>query len=76
VPEYQVKSLEEAQVHIAALWSEVKSARQEIRRLDKENDTFLRTAAWKRWLFIIDGWSGHRVVKQPKWRPWRKWYRS
>ena len=72
----QVKSLEEAQVHIDALWQVVQSLERQVRAHDKELDTFVRTVWWRRWLFLADGWSGHRVVDSPAWRPWHRWWTS
>jgi hypothetical protein len=74
--EVQVLSLEEARVHIITLKKQVETLQRQVRMLDKENDTFLRTVWWRRWMFILDGWSGHRVVDAPAWRPWRRWWRS
>jgi hypothetical protein len=72
----QVKSLEEAQTHIDALWRSVRALEKNVRMHELYLDTFVWTPWWKRWLFIIDGWSGHEVVEAPKWRPWRRWWTS
>lgn len=34
------------------------------------------TPWWKLGLFVIDGWPLRRIVDQPQWRPWRRWFRS
>jgi hypothetical protein len=47
-----------------------------LKRHEELLDTFVQTPAWKRWLFILDGWSGHKVIDRPKWRPWRRWWTS
>lgn len=72
----RVRSLDEAEVHIDALWRAVQSLQRQVHAHEEDLDTFVRTPAWKRWLFMIDGWNGHRVVDRPRWRPWRKWWTS
>jgi hypothetical protein len=64
------------EVRVKTLEKRIQNLEHLVRLLDKENDTFVRTVWWRRWLFIVDGWSGHRVVDAPKWRPWRRWWRS
>lgn len=64
------------EVRVGSLERQIKALQREARAHDKELDTFVRTAAWRRWLFMLDGWSGHRVVDAPAWRPWRRWWRS
>jgi hypothetical protein len=75
-PEIRVESLDEAQVHIALLMARTGDLERRIRELERQTDTWLLTPAWKRWLFIADGWSGHRIVAAPAWRPWRRWWTS
>lgn len=72
----QVRSLEEARVLIAMLIARTEAMERHLMILEEEHDTFLRTPAWKRWLFVVDGWSGHAVVTAPRWRPWRRWWVS
>ncbi len=72
-----VRSLEEAELHIASLTIRV----QELERLVSDHyqrfDT-LQTPLWKRILFRIDGWPGQKNLNAsaPKWRPWRRWWTS
>lgn len=73
---HQVRSLEEAEIHIEFLHNRTVELERRIRELEDWVDTFIATPAWKRWLFIFDGWSGHRVMDSPHWRPWRKWWKS
>jgi hypothetical protein len=61
------------------LREEVDSLKVNVRQLQDQQriheewiDTFLATVWWKRWLFILDGWSGHKLVTNRKWRPWHK----
>jgi hypothetical protein len=72
----QVRSWEEAEIHVAVLQEQIRQLEMRVRTAEKLLDTFVETVWWKRWVFIIDGWSGHRLVDKPKWRPWRKWWRS
>jgi hypothetical protein len=72
----QVKSLEEAAIHITSLSVRLEETERRLRVAEKWIDTFLATPRWKRILFRIDGWSGHRLVDRPSWRPWRRWWRS
>jgi hypothetical protein len=74
--EPQVKSLEEAEVHIRSLTARVQELERVVRAEQDFRDTFVNTPTWKRWLFILDGWSGHKIVEKPRWRPWRRWYIS
>jgi hypothetical protein len=72
--EENVRSIEEAESHIRTLSRKIDEIKLQLSQHEQELDTFVRTPAWKRWLFIIDGWSGHAVVDRPNWRPWRKWW--
>lgn len=76
LPDIQARSWEETETHIAVLQAQIRQLEMRVRTLEKISDTFIETVWWKRWLFIIDGWSGRRLVEKPKWRPWRKWWRS
>jgi hypothetical protein len=64
------------EVRVACLERQVQELQRVVRWHEDYLDTYLMTPAWKRWLFIADGWSGHRVVDAPAWRPWRRWWRS
>lgn len=68
--------LDEHDVLVAMLIARTDAMERHLSILEEEADTFLRTPTWKRWLFIADGWSGHKVVDKPRWRPWRRWWRS
>lgn len=46
-----------------------------VRRLEKLEDV-MNTRLKKRIIFFLDGWPLFRVVDQPQWRPWRRWFRS
>lgn len=59
-----------------SLKTQCESLRNDYRHHEKLFDTFILTPLWKRIIFLIDGWSGHEIVKQPQWRPWRRWWRS
>jgi hypothetical protein len=43
---------------------------REVRELQKENDTFVKTPLWKKCLFWLDGWPLIRIVARRQWRPW------
>lgn len=54
---------------------------QEADRLRLEHiEDFFRTAdtpLWKRIVFRLDGWGPwFRIRGEPRWRPWRRWWRS
>lgn len=72
----QVRSLDEARTHIASLTARALEVERRLRVEEEWTDTYLATPAWKRWLFIADGWPGHRLVERPAWRPWRRWWES
>jgi hypothetical protein len=72
----RVRSLDEAEVVIGMLLAKCNELERVQHIHEEEHDTFLRTPAWKRWIFMIDGWSGHRIVTTPTWRPWRRWWTS
>ena len=65
----QVKSLEEAAVHIASLNARCRSLELEVRALSKVVDTFY-TPLWKKAWFLLDGWPLYRIVEKRAWRPW------
>jgi len=75
--EVQVRSVEEAEVHIESLHVRVgeleRLARDQAKRLDT-----LQSPAWRRLLYRLDGWPGQLDLNAPApaWRPWRRWWRS
>ena len=72
----QVHSLAEAETHIASLTARIAELERLHRKQQDWIDTFLATPTWKRWVFILDGWPGHRLTDSPSWRPWRRWWVS
>lgn len=72
----QVRSLEEAQIHIESLISRVVELERRLRVEEEISDTFILTAWWRQLIFRLDGWSGHRLQDRPQWRPWRRWWTS
>lgn len=75
--ERYVSTLEDANAQIQSLWLNNYQLEHRVRELEKMIDT-KNTIWWKRILFRVDGWSPwYRVDKDgPKWRPWRRWWRS
>ena len=72
----QVKSLPEAETHIAALHDRCKALERRMRHTEKQLDT-RATPLWKRVLFRIDGWPPWYVVAERRaWRPWHRWLPS
>jgi hypothetical protein len=67
----RVRSLQEAEAHIASLTSRVDALEHEIRDHSQRFDT-LQTPMWKRLWFRIDGWPGIRDLnaKGRARRPW------
>lgn len=72
---HAVNTLEDAEVHIKSLWVNVEDLQKRVRYLEKLEDIW-NTPWWKIVLFVIDGWPLRRVVRQPQWRPWRRWWTS
>lgn len=75
VPETPVRSLSEAEVHVRALTGRVQELERRVRRMEDMYDTY-DTPAWKRLLFVLDGWPLWRIVERPQRRPWRRWWTS
>lgn len=72
----QVRSLEEAQVHIDSLTTRIGELERVMRDHDQRFDT-LQTPIWKRVIFWLDGWPWNDLnAEKPKWRPWRRWWTS
>jgi len=72
-----VRSLEEAQTHIASLTVRVDALEHAVSDHGQRLDTF-QTPMWRRLIFRIDGWPGVRDLnaERPSWRPWRRWWTS
>lgn len=73
----RVRSLGEAEQHIASLAFRVAELERTVNDHEQRFDT-LQTSLWKRMLFRLDGWPGQRDLnaEAPAWRPWRSWWRS
>lgn len=70
--EVQCKSFPEAEVHIMALQSRVKTLEEQLRFAQKQLDT-LGSPWWKRLWYRIDGWPPwYEVAKKRNWRPWHR----
>lgn len=69
----QVKSLEEAQVHIESLTIRIHKLEQMVSDMDQRFDT-LQTPLWKRIWFRIDGWPGQNNLNADH-RTKRPWHR-
>lgn len=69
--ELQVKSLDEAAVHLASLSARIRSLELQHHHLFEMVDT-LWTPPWKKLWFWVDGWPLYRVVEQRKRRPWHR----
>lgn len=67
----QVRSLEEAQVHIVSLSVRVDVLEMKVRDHADRFDT-LQTSRWRRLWFRVDGWPGQRDLNAERraWRPW------
>jgi hypothetical protein len=76
LPDVRARSWDEVETHITVLTARIQQLEQRVRATEKVLDTFVETPWWRRWLFVADGWSGHRVVDAPAWRPWRRWWVS
>ena len=68
----QVKSLDEAQLHIESLTVRKDELERRLRLVEKKLDT--RDAAWPRRLWWwIDGWPRWTIVATKRaWRPWHR----
>lgn len=61
---------------IAALWDNVRALMAQFEPYADRFST-LNTPRWKRLVFRIDGWGPWHVIRsEPRWRPWRRWWRS
>lgn len=72
----QVKSLEEAEVHVTSLTNRVDMLEKRVRYMEDLFDTYFDTPLWKRLLFVIDGWPMGGITNRPSQRPWRRWWTS
>lgn len=73
--EPQVRSIEEAEVHIRSWAVRIHQLERTVRTQQKLIDT-MDTPLWKKMIFILDGWPLFRVVSKPQWRPWHQWWIS
>lgn len=69
----QVRSLDEAEVHIDSLIIRVGELERKVSDMDQRFDT-LQTPLWKRAWFRIDGWPGQRDLNAAH-RARRPWHR-
>lgn len=68
--------IRELQIRVAAQEAQLQVLSAEFRFVQKQLST-LGTPWWRRLWFRIDGWPPWWVVADaPKWRPWRRWWRS
>lgn len=67
----RVRSVSEAEVHIASLTVRVQELERLVSDQQQRFDT-LQTPLWKRLWFRIDGWPGQRNLNAEgrAWRPW------
>ena len=65
-----------AEVEIESLKVRMTEVERRVRLEEKWTDTRLETPLWKRMMFAVDGWPWTRLVENPQWRPWRRWWRS
>lgn len=67
----RVRSLEEAESHVASLTTRVDELENLVRDHAQRFDT-LQTPIWKRLWFRIDGWPGQNDLNAEgrAWRPW------
>jgi hypothetical protein len=72
----QVRSLEEAQIHIASLTARIEELERKVSDHEQRFDT-LQTRVWKRAWFRINGWPGQNDLnaERPRVRPWHRWWR-
>jgi hypothetical protein len=66
---------ESVDAEIDSLWVNVNQLAGRTRQLEKIHDVW-DTPWWRLVVFVVDGWPLRRVVKQPQWRPWRRWWTS
>jgi hypothetical protein len=72
-----VGSLAEAEAHVASLTNRVDQLEKRVRYHEDLFNTFFDTPLWKRIVFVVDGWPTTRITQEgPRWRPWRRWWRS
>jgi hypothetical protein len=70
-PRVRVRSLEEAEVHIASLNARIGHLENRVTDHTKRFDT-LQTWFWKRVWFAIDGWPWHDLNGRQRPRPWHR----
>jgi hypothetical protein len=74
VDEPQVRSFEEAKIHIWSLTSRCTDLERRVRTLEVTRATGV-SPWWKRVLFRIDGWGPWWIERDvPRWRPWRRFW--
>jgi len=69
------RSHDSIDTEIDTLWTATHEVEDRLRAVEKIHDV-LDSPLWKIALFVLDGWPLRRVVKQPQWRPWRRWWTS
>lgn len=67
----QVRSIDEAEVHVASLTQRVEWLEHELRDHAQRFDT-LQTPWWKRIWFAIDGWPWYDLNGVQRKRPWHR----
>lgn len=70
----RVRTVDEAEVHIASLSVRVDELERLVRDHDARFDT-LQTSWWRRVWFRVDGWPGQRNLNADR-RSHRPWHRS
>lgn len=70
-------NLEDLEARITSLEANVHGdLAHRLRRVEDRFDT-LNTPVWKRIVFRADGWGPwHTLRDAPRWRPWRRFWRS
>jgi chorismate-pyruvate lyase len=71
-----ISDIDQLNVRINALQQQFLTLHEEVRHMQKQLST-LGSPWWRRVLFRLDGWPPWWIVaERPKWRPWRRWWRS
>lgn len=71
----QARRLASLEARVASLEVNEWQTQDRVRALEKVHD--VQESSWRKLvLFAVDGWPLRRVVAEPKWRPWRRWWTS